>query len=111
MLPAALMGLATQVTRRSSTLQIAAPAARGIRTDAVVQVVRYIPAVTRDIHRGENAGKRITYVNTVTDWDVVGRWNTGGALDLSVPVTGNAHIAVIVQQGTNGPILGAAALE
>ena len=97
--------------RRGNTLSIAARARGTGATDAVVQVVRYLPRVERDIRRGENAGRRIVYVNAVTHWNVAGRWNTSAPLQLDVPLSGSAPVAVIVQQGTNGPVLGAAALE
>lgn len=98
------------LTRAGGQLNIQAEA-NGPAGNAVVQVVRYVPSVMRDIKRGENAGKTIEYVNTVTAWDVVGRWNTAQPLQMRATITGAEPVVVIIQDGTNGPILGAARLR
>lgn len=70
------------------------------------------------ITRGENAGKTITYLNSVTDVETVGMWK-GAPMDLKIPMSvmdGSAYdgCAVLLQQtgpnGEPGPILGAAKL-
>ena len=76
-----------------------------------MQLVRYIPEETVDIRRGENAGRVLTYTNIVTDWDVVDRWDGRDDLVISTPVSGDLPIVVIIQQSTNGPIVGAAQLR
>ena len=99
------------VTRSGNRLQIKANAVGNLRKNAVVQIVRYLPSVSRDIRRGENAGKTINYVNTVTSWQVAGRWNTNTALSMQAQISGNEPVVVIIQDGTDGPILGAARLR
>ena len=70
------------------------------------------------ITRGENAGKTITYLNSVTDVETVGMWK-GEALSLKIPMSvmdGREYdgCAVLLQKtgpnGEPGPILGAAGL-
>lgn len=98
-----------QLRRSGTTLEIfSRPGTRG---DYVVQLVRFTPEETVSIARGENAGRTISYANIVKSWDVIGRWNGGSTLDLDVTVAGGDAIAVIVQRGTNGAIVGAAQLR
>lgn len=98
------------LSRSGNTLNIRATG-NGRAEDAVVQIVRYVPLINRDIRRGENAGKTIAYANTVNAWQVAGRWNTGAPLAMQATVSGNDPVVVIVQAGTNGAILGAAQLR
>ncbi|MBS1303519.1 DUF1223 domain-containing protein [Loktanella sp. SALINAS62] len=95
---------------RGDGLFIAAHAEGAVPDRATVQIVTLEPSVTRDITRGENAGKTIEYRNVVTDWTVAGDWMTADALDMSVPLERAGPIVVIVQDGTDGPILGAVKL-
>ena len=99
------------LSRDGDTLVITADAVGDVPARAVVQLVRYTPEVVRDILRGENAGKTIVYRNVVTDWAKAGDWDTTAPLSLRVPVAGDAPVVVIVQDGTSGPILGAARLR
>ncbi len=99
------------LSRSGDRLQINATARGNAGRNAVVQIVRYVPSVTRDIRRGENAGKTITYVNTVTSWQVAGQWNPANPLSMQAQITGTQPVVVIVQDGTSGPILGAARLR
>jgi len=90
------------------TLTVDASTVQGLTGEAVVQLVRYMPEVTRNILRGENAGKTITYANVVTSWEMAAVWDTSAPLALSAEVPGDDAIVVIVQDGTDGPILAAA---
>ena len=97
------------LTRRGNNVIInAAPGARG---DYVVQLVRYTPEATVAISRGENAGRNLNYTNIVTSWDVIGRWDGRSALALEANAAGDSPVVVILQQRTNGPIVGAAQLR
>lgn len=71
---------------------------------------------TVPITRGENSGKTITYLNSVTEVETVGMWK-GDALQLKLPMSvmdmrEYDGCAVLLQQtgpnGEPGPILGAA---
>ncbi len=97
------------LTRQGNRVRVsAAPGAGG---DYVVQLVRYTPEATVAISRGENAGRNLTYSNIVTEWDVIGRWDGRSALSLDADVPGDSPVVVIVQQSTDGPIVGAARLR
>ena len=96
------------LSRSGDTLQINATGSNLYRGDAIVQIVRYMPEVVRDIRRGENAGRTIRYSNVVYSWQNVGTWNTRSPLAMQATLTGDDPVVVIIQQGANGPILGAA---
>lgn len=104
--------VALRLELRGDVLTIHANAVRGTaRKDTVVQLVRYAPLISRDIRRGENAGRTIDYANVVTSWQVAGHWNTAAPLEMQARVTGDAPLVVIVQDGTDGPVLAAAQLR
>lgn len=97
--------------RDGDTLTIDAETIRDTQGNLVVQLVRYLPEVTRDITKGENAGNRITYANVVYSWEQTAVWDTSAPLEHQTTVEGSDPIVVIVQDGTDGPILGAARLR
>lgn len=99
-----------QLSRSGDTLQIEATST-GITGTAIVQIVRFTPEVERDIRRGENAGRQIQYVNVVHTWVNAGSWNVEDPLALEATLSGSDPVAVIIQAGANGPVLGAAQLR
>jgi hypothetical protein len=76
----------------------------------VVQMAQILPVQTVDVHRGENAGKTIAYSNVVQEIDLLGQWDGVEPLTMEANVSGAGQVAVIVQRGTNGPVVGAAKL-
>ena len=78
--------------------------------DAVVWLVRYDP---RDLEvaigRGENAGRKLPHRNIVKELVQLGAVN-GGSASFDLPSASDPALrtAVMVQQGTGGPILSAA---
>lgn len=82
-------------------------------------VIAYFKRNVRvQITRGENSGKTISYLNSVTDLETVGMWK-GEPMSLKLPMSvmdGSNYdgCAVLLQQtgpnGEPGPILGAAGL-
>jgi hypothetical protein len=90
------------------TIRATATAAPG---STVVQVVQYLPRVVRDIDGGENAGLTVTYVNAVTSWRTATQWNTQEPLDIRYEADPDLPVVVIVQDGINGPVLGAVQLD
>ena len=76
----------------------------------VVQLVQILPEQSVEIRRGENAGRTISYSNVVQSLDVLGQWDGSAPITLEADVTGAQQVAVIVQHGTNGPVVGAAKL-
>lgn len=104
-------GVAVSASRSGNQLMITGDTSRALPNGTVVQVVRFSPQETVDIRRGENAGRSLSYANIVTDWDVVGEWSGRGALNMTVNVSGNAPIVVIVQQPGPGAVMATAVLR
>jgi hypothetical protein len=75
-----------------------------------VQLAQIMPAQSVDIRRGENAGKTISYSSVVQSLEVLGQWDGVATFALDADVSGAEQIAVIVQRGTSGPVVGAAKL-
>jgi hypothetical protein len=98
------------ITRDAETLQVTASYANAA-TPMIVQLVRFSPYETRQITRGENAGREITYTNIVRSIETLTAWDGGAELALDTPLEGDDPVAVLIQQGTNGPILAAAQLR
>ena len=82
---------------------------------SVVHLVRYIPEQVVRIEGGENAGKRVRYVNIVADWQQIAVWDGRGTLRTILRDRSSSGerlpIAVLVQKAGFGPILGAAVLR
>ncbi len=98
-----------RIARTGEQVQINASSAH--QGDFVVQLVRFTPQATVDIRRGENAGRTFSYANIVKSWDVLGQWDGRTAYAFEVDAAGPEGVAVIVQQSTSGPIVGAAQLR
>ena len=79
--------------------------------DMIVQLVRYTPARSVTITRGENAGRDFTYANVVSAWDIVAEWDGTEALNMTTPISGQEPVAVLIQQVDHGIILAAAQLR
>lgn len=78
---------------------------------AQVLVVALRSSVEVPIGAGENGGRTVRYTNVVVDERAVGSWR-GGAARIAIPqaatsVAGADRYAVLVRQGTAGPILAA----
>ncbi|HTQ13842.1 MAG TPA: DUF1223 domain-containing protein [Rhizomicrobium sp.] len=83
--------------------------------DATIWLMHVLDKATVDIGGGENAGQKLTYRNVVRDVRAVGMWK-GQQVILDLPrgdMASPPHdaIAVIVQQGGYGRIIGAAMLS
>ena len=94
-------------------LHINIGAADGTRS-ATVWMLHLRSAVNVAIKAGENEGRSITYHNVVGDLRAVGVWK-GGSLTLTLPrsaMAGLPHdgVAVLVQQGGYGHVIGASYL-
>ena len=99
------------IERQGNTLQIRGSAAKPLDDDLTVQLIRYIPKSTVDIKRGENAGRKLSYANIVTDLNVLGNWDTSKPLSMNAKVTGDAPIVVMVQHEGFGPVAAVAQLK
>lgn len=102
--------VALRLARDAGTLTVTLSAERPMAA-ADVQLVRYRPAATVHIKRGENAGRTFDYANIVTDWQVLGRWDGQAPLRLNVELEGELPVVVIVQEAGHGPVLAAARLR
>jgi hypothetical protein len=104
-------GVRLELLREGERLRILAEALKPFARPVVVQLVRYRPAETMTIERGENAGRTETFRNIVTVWESVAQWSGKTPLVLEVPVPGPDPVAVIVQEPGPGRIIGAAQLR
>ena len=82
--------------------------------DATIWLFRVLPQASVHIGDGENGGRTVTYHNVVRDIRAVGMWK-GQAVTLDLPRgevgPGRDGIAVVVQQGGYGRIVGAASID
>jgi len=97
------------LARSGDTLSISAPPVGA--GPLVVQMLRYTPQRTAKITRGENAGHTLTYANVTEDWTILGTWSSAKPLSMDVPAPGGKPVVVLIQQGTDGPILAAEQLK
>ncbi|WP_118132555.1 thioredoxin family protein [Oceanicella sp. SM1341] len=82
------------------------------RAKGILHLVTYDEPQTVRIERGENAGKTVVYTNVVRDWMKLGVWDGRGPVTFSAPMPSMGKgLAVILQDGKVGPILGAAWIE
>ena len=76
--------------------------------DAVVWLVGFDSSIVKNVGGGENHGRSIEYSNVVREWREAGRWNGESAIKLNLTrPAGQSGVAVIVQDGEVGGILGA----
>lgn len=80
-------------------------------TPMVVQLVRYLPHQDVEVLGGENAGRKLSYTNIVTQWDVIADWDGAVPLTLNVEISGSDPAVLIVQAAGAGPILAAAQFD
>ena len=80
---------------------------------AAVWVAYFRRAVTNEVPRGENAGRRLTSTNAVRELRLLGVWD-GAPLELSLGSAGPAGCdgaAILVQRPGPGPIVAARAFD
>ncbi|MAU51985.1 MAG: DUF1223 domain-containing protein [Roseovarius sp.] len=104
-------GLAVEVTRDGGKLRLSARAETPRDMPLMVQLARYLPEETVEIARGENEGRKITYVNIVTELVEIAEWDTRAPLDLAVPWPADAPVAVLLQYPDFGTIEAVAQLR
>lgn len=73
-----------------------------------IQVVRYLNTAEVDITGGENEGRKITYHNIVTTWDVVAQWDGLEPFVQEVALHDATPFVVLIQEHAQGAILAAA---
>jgi hypothetical protein len=85
-----------------------------VSSDATIWLFRVMSKATVKVNAGENSGHTLSYRNIVRDVKSIGLWK-GQAISLDLPRADPAApqhdaIAVVVQQGGYGKVLGAAML-
>ncbi|WP_319823857.1 DUF1223 domain-containing protein [Thalassovita sp.] len=100
-----------ELDRKGNQLEIRATASQPQPDPLLVQLVRYRPSARVEISKGENAGRTVDYSNIVTEWKIVGEWDTKTPLRAGGPISGDAPVVVIVQRKGPGEILSAARLR
>lgn len=100
-----------KIEREGDQLLISAKPIGATTGPFTIHQLRYTPRATTKIKRGENAGHTFDYHNIVEGWTVVGRWDGIAPYEVSVPVTGELPVVVLVQQSDTGPIAAAARIR
>jgi hypothetical protein len=94
--------------------KVAIPAGDALATPATVYVALFDKAHRTDVKRGENADNSLTEFNIVREWRKIGEWK-GQAEEIALKLTPESDeydaCAIIVQDGTNGPVRGAASFR
>lgn len=109
-------GAAVTLTLNGEVAIIEIPETPALRqTSATVWVARTLSSRQVNIGDGENRGRVIVYSNIVRDLEPAGMWH-GEALRLEIPArlnTGETYdrLAVFVQTGETGPVLGTAIID
>lgn len=81
------------------------------KVKAEVLMALYSDAEQVEIKKGENRGLDVVYRNVVKGWSDLGEWD-GAPLSLRTPSPPDVDgVAVMVQEGSGGPILGAARIS
>ncbi len=99
-----------KLQRSGDRVSIVATSA-GKPANMVVMVATYASKNAVDVKRGENAGRRLTYHNVVTNMSQLAAWDGKSDFSGSVRVSEGAPVVVLVQERGAGPILGAARLR
>jgi len=97
-----------KAVRTGGKITIAATARHPAKYE--VKFVSYTSKRTSAIKRGENAGRTITYVNVVSDFKTVKKWDGQAPLSFAENA-GKGPIVVLIQRAGHGPIEAAAALN
>ncbi|MEO9826485.1 MAG: DUF1223 domain-containing protein [Paracoccaceae bacterium] len=100
-----------KVTLKRDGDRVRIAASGNVGAGAVVHILTYTPKATVSIRRGENAGRKLDYHNTVNKMIEVAKWNGSSDYRASVKMPNGAPVVVLVQQKGAGPILGAARLR
>lgn len=95
------------VEEDAGSLRLTATAPGPLHYATDIHLVRYTDRAQVEILAGENQGRKITYRNIVTSWDLLAKWDGVAPLRERIARDGSDGIVVIVQEQGYGPILGA----
>jgi hypothetical protein len=109
------LAVPVSVSESPTSMHIAVGDGEKNDTAATIWLFHLRDAVTVNIGGGENGGRTMTYRNVVGDLRSVGQWN-GDPVALEIPranLNGLPHdaVAVIVQQGGYGRVVGATVIS
>lgn len=110
------VNLSAQPKKLRVAIERAPDTAKHSNVDATIWLFRLRSSATVKIGGGENNGQTVTYRNVVSGIDNLGRWRGAPmTIDLAKPQVGKVapfdSIAVVVQQGGYGRVVGAAYLR
>lgn len=93
-------------------VEVASKAENAVSDQATIWLAPVEDFVEVEIQRGENRGKKLKYYNVVHELTPIGTW-TGKPMRIQIAAQpfirpGNMRYAVLMQEGTTGPIIGAA---
>lgn len=100
-----------QVRRDGDRLLIRAVAEPPLTSEALVQVVRYLPKAVVRIERGENAGREVAYHNVVTTWQALAKWPGLQPFEMETTTPGDDPVVVIVQSEGPADVLAVVAVK
>ncbi|MEM1079808.1 MAG: DUF1223 domain-containing protein [Pseudomonadota bacterium] len=83
----------------------------GKRGQMTVSLIGYEPKETVKIKRGENAGRTITYTNTVREMVSLGKWDGRSTKTFRHPKPEGGLAVVILQEDKHGPMVAAARVK
>jgi hypothetical protein len=104
--------LPISITQQGDEIHVRIGAAPSTGRASTVWLAHTLSSRTVNIAKGENSGRVITYHNIVRGFSAVGKWS-GQPVTLELPAQSEQGeitdgVAVWVQDGGNGPVLGAA---
>ncbi len=111
--PAVRVSLMLPPGAQEGRLSLSAPEpGRAFFGEATVWLAGYDAANEVLVGAGQNADRRLSYCNAVREWRRLGVWDGESplALEFARP-EGDGGLAVIVQEGEVGPLLGAAQIR
>lgn len=102
------------ITRQGPKVALHAEARDGLASLQTIVLVQYLPEAEIDITRGENAGRRLRYVNIVrhiTELPQV--WDPSGPLEIELDLTSPEALktAILFQDQGFGPVRATARLD
>lgn len=103
------------ISQNGDELQVRIGTTPGARQSATVWLAHTLSSRTVNVTKGENTGRVMTYHNIVRSFAAVGKWS-GDVVTLELPAQGEQGeitdgVAVWVQAGGMGPVLGAAQIR
>ncbi|MFD2738839.1 DUF1223 domain-containing protein [Sulfitobacter aestuarii] len=100
-----------ELHRENGALRINAQGDPGLEGTFDVHLLRYSPARSVRIERGENAGRLLKYTNVVEGWRHLAGWDGQAPLELTAQLAGDKPVVVLIQRHPAGAIVAAARLR